>query len=126
MNSISIKTTAALACIGLGLALGARAADPAVAALAAVQDLGRLNGQALACADKDLAAWVKVLMLNHAPKTRAYGQAYEDGTQDAFAAHSRGTPCPGRQASTARLDEVTQRLRTALPAAPPAPASASK
>ncbi len=83
--------------------------------LSAVRDLGLLNGQALACGNKETAAWVKILMLNHAPKTREYGEAFEAGTQEAFAAHGREMPCAERTALAARLDAVTQRLKAALP-----------
>lgn len=114
-----MKRVAILACC-LGLAFAAHAADDNEAGLAVVQDLGRLNGQALACAQKSTADWIKVLMLTHAPKTRRYGEAYEAGTQESFAAHSRGAPCPDHAASAARLEEVTERLRTVLPAAKPA------
>lgn len=97
-----------------GLASAAQAAEDA--GLAAVRDLGRLNGQTLACGQKDTAAWVRILMLNHAPKTRAYGEAYEEGTQEAFVAHGRGTPCPAAAELAARLETVTRRLKTVLPA----------
>ena len=98
----------------LGLAAAAQASEEA--GLAAVRDLGRLNGQALACGKKDTASWVRILMLNHAPKTRAYGETYEEGTQEAFVAHGRGTPCPTSVELADRLEAVTQRLKTALPA----------
>lgn len=99
-----------------GLTLAAMASGSEEAGLAAVRDLGRLNGHALACGQKETAAWVRVLMLNHAPKTRAYGEAYEEGTQETFAAHGSGTPCPSRTELSARLDEITQRLKKTLPA----------
>ncbi len=100
----------------LALALPAPASEEAAAGLAVVRELGRLNGQMLACGRKDAAAWVRVLMLNHAPKTRAYGEAYEEGTQEAFVAHNRGAACPAPAELTRRLDEVAQRLKAALPA----------
>jgi protein SCO1/2 len=100
-----------------GLTFAAMASASDDAGLAAVRDLGRLNGQTLACGQKDTAAWVRVLMLNHAPKTRAYGEAYEEGTNEAFARHNRGTPCPAPAELSARLEEITQRLKKTLPAA---------
>ncbi len=99
---------------GLTFSAAAMASDEA--GLAAVRDLGRLNGQALSCGQKDTAAWVRVLMLNHAPKTRVYGEAYEEGTNESFVAHNRGTPCPAPAELSAKVDEVTQRLKKALPA----------
>lgn len=99
-----------------GLTFSAAALAAEEAGLAAVRDLGRLNGQALACGQKDTAAWVRILMLNHAPKTRAYGEAYEEASQAAFVAHNRGTPCPSQAELSARLESVSQRLKAALPA----------
>ena len=99
-----------------GLTFSAMAFASDEAGLAAVRDLGRLNGQTLACGQKDAAAWVRVLMLNHAPKTRAYGEAYEEGTSEAFAAHNRGTPCSAPAELSAKIDAITQRLKQALPA----------
>lgn len=105
----------ATAILLFALAMPAGASEADAAGLAAVRELGRLNGIALACGQKDTAAWLRILMLNHAPKTRAYGEAYEAGTQEAFIAHGRGTPCPASAALAVSLEEVTQRLKTALP-----------
>ncbi len=112
MRTTISKRTFLFACC-LGLAAAVQASEEA--GLSAVRDLGRLNGQALACGKKDTAAWVRILMLNHAPKTRAYGEAYEEGTQETFAAHGRGEPCAAPAVLAARLDAVTQRLKAALP-----------
>jgi protein SCO1/2 len=99
-----------------GLTFSAMALASDEAGLAAVRELGRLNGQALACGQKDTAAWVRVLMLNHAPKTRVYGEAYEEGTQESFVAHGKGMPCPSPAELARKLEPVTQHLKTALPA----------
>lgn len=112
MRTTISKQTILFACC-LGLAAAAQASEEA--GLSAVRDLGRLNGQALACGNKDTASWVRILMLNHAPKTRAYGEAYEEGTQETFAAHGRGEPCAAPAVLSARLDAVTQRLKIVLP-----------
>ncbi len=101
-------------------------ANPAVAedveaGLAAVKQLGALNGQALACAEKDAAAYAKVLMLAHAPKTQRFGTAYEEATQEGYLAQTKASgTCPDTKTLAARIDEVAQRLKTALPAALPA------
>lgn len=113
MRATISKRAAFFACC-LGWAAAAQASEEA--GLSAVRDLGRLNGQTLACGQKDTAAWVRILMLNHAPKTRVYGEAYEEGTQEAFAAHGRGTACAARAELAARLEEITQRLKAVLPA----------
>ena len=105
-----------------GLTFSAMALASDEAGLAAVRDLGRLNGQALACGQKDAAAWLRVLMLNHAPKTRAYGEAYEEGTQETFLAHGKGAPCPAAAELAAKVDAITQRLKNVLPVAGQVPA----
>ncbi len=106
--------------LGLSTVLPAVAQD-AEAGLAAVRQLGALNGQALACADKDAAAHTRLLMLTHAPKTQRFGAAYEEATQESYLAQTRATSaCPDAKALAARIDDVAQRLRTTLPAAQPA------
>ena len=71
-------------------------ADAEAAALAAVRDLGAVNGQALACGHRATAARAKALMLDRAPRTYAYGEAFQDGTNTAFNAQTRMAPeaCP--------------------------------
>lgn len=119
MEKPSKKRFALLAC-GLALALPVCAADEIEPGLDVMKDLGRLNGQALACEQKDTAAWIRILMLTHAPKTRSHGEAYEAGTQEAFAAQGKGAPCPDSAESATRIEKITQRLREVFPAAPPA------
>ncbi|MEZ5614089.1 MAG: SCO family protein [Rhodocyclaceae bacterium] len=118
MRKALFKRFALLACC-LGLLAAAQAAEED--GLAVVRDLGRLNGQTLACSQKDSAAWVRILMLRHAPKTRAYGEAYEEGTQQAFVAQGRGMPCPTAAELAARLEAVSQRLKSVLPVRDPLP-----
>ncbi|MDR2240344.1 MAG: SCO family protein [Zoogloeaceae bacterium] len=101
----------------LGLSVGSAAAAEEDPGLTAVRELGRVNGQALACGEKDMAAWARLLMLRHAPKTREYGERYEEATQEAFIAHGRGQPCPATAQLAARLDAAAQGLQAALPAA---------
>lgn len=91
------------------------------AGIAAVKQIGALNGQALACAEKDAAARAKVLMLAHAPKTARFGAAYEEATQEAFLAQTKASgTCPDTKALADKLDDAAQRLQAALPIAPPA------
>lgn len=105
---------------GLALVSPLHAEESAAeAALAAVRELGRVNGQALACGHADTAKWTRVLMLNHAPKTRRYGEAFEEGTQESFIALNRERgQCPDGSVIATRLEEVTQKLRAALPVQP--------
>ncbi|MCF8178840.1 MAG: hypothetical protein K9J74_10065 [Sulfuritalea sp.] len=102
----------------LGLALANPAAAENVdAGLAAIRQLGTLNGQALACANKDAATHAKLLMLAHAPKTATYGAAYEDATNAGFLAQTRNAvACPDPKTLGGHIDAVAQQLRTRLPA----------
>lgn len=120
MNRIS-KTSPRLFVLLSLLAPLSAAADDVEAGLAAVRQLGILNGQALACADKDAAAHTRVLMLAHAPKTARFGTAYEEATQEGYLAQTRAAgACPEAKLLAGRIDEVAQGLRRTLPAAPPA------
>jgi len=114
-----MKRTAALLlamCAGLLLPWSAARAQPAAdAALRAIDDLARLNGQALACRDVPAAQRAKALMLAHAPKTPRFATAYEEGTQASFIAQTRnGAACPEAGALAAQIDAVARRLQTAL------------
>ncbi len=96
-------------------------AEDLEAAVAAVKQLGALNGQALACSEKDAAARAKVLMLAHSPKTARFGAAYEEATQEAFLAQTRASgTCPDAKALDGKLNDVAQRLQAALPITPAA------
>lgn len=96
-----------------------QAGAPADAGLAEIRDMGRLNGQALACSYGETAARIKAAMIEHAPKSRRYGAIFEETTNEAFLAQSRLEPtdCPDGPTLNARVDEVVQRLQAVLPAA---------
>lgn len=98
-----------------GLTFQVAAQTPSDAGMAAVQDLGRLNGQALACGELALSGQTKSLMIKHAPKTRGYGEIFETATSTAFLARGREGGCPGAADFTTRLTELSDRLQTVLP-----------
>jgi len=113
-----MKRSALLLCF-LGLALPARAADSSAdAGLAEVRDLGRVNGQALACGYAETVSRIKAVMIYHAPKSRSYGAAFEETTNKAFLDQSRKemTTCPDGPTLNGQIDEATQRLQVAVPA----------
>ena len=90
--------------------------DAVAAALAAIGDLGRLNGQALACSQMGSASQAKTLMIRHAPKTRRYGEVFEERTSEAFLAQGGDlTICPSAAEFSRRLDELSLRLQSLLP-----------
>jgi hypothetical protein len=81
---------------------------------AAVADLGRVNGLALACTFPQVAARVKEVMLAQVPKTRAYGEVYEAATSQAYMQIPGG--CPDAAALRLEAEVVATRIQAALPA----------
>jgi hypothetical protein len=111
-----MKRTVLLA--ALALIAGPVAADSA-AGFAAIQDLGRVNGQALACSQMAISSQSKQLMIRHAPKTRLYGEAFEETTNAAFLRQGQGPDnCPQPVEFVARISELAGRLQATLPVAP--------
>ncbi|MDP2155706.1 MAG: hypothetical protein Q8J61_06860 [Sulfuricella sp.] len=113
-----MKRSALLLCF-LSLALSARAAESSTdAGLTEVQALGSINGQALACDYAETVSRIKTVMIQHAPKSRRYGAAFEEATNKAFLDQSRKkmTTCPDGPTFSGQVDEATQRLQAAIPA----------
>jgi len=104
--------------MGLALpVLPARADSPAEAeALAAVKELGRLNGLALACQQPELSGRAKRLMIAHVPKLRDWGETYEAATTEAFLTPTAG--CPEAAMLRVQVEMVAVRLARLLPASP--------
>ena len=79
-----------------------------------VKALGRINGQALACGHKEVSTRTKTIVINGVPKTREYGEMFEQATTAAFLAQGNDKrACPPRPALTVELETV------ARPLAPP-------
>ena len=111
-----------LAIIVLALAaqLDTATAADAEAGLLAIKALGSLNGQALACAELQAATRAKALMLAHAPKTPRFGTAYEEATQAAYLAQTRGKEtCPDALRLTDQLNRLALQLAETLPLVAP-------
>lgn len=103
----------------LSLALSSQAADtPTDAGMKEIQALGRINGQALACNYAETVSRIKTVIIQHAPKSRRYGAAFEEATNKAFLDQSRKdmTTCPDGPTLNGQADEATQHMQAALPA----------
>jgi protein SCO1/2 len=107
----------------LACALTAHAADaPADAGMAEVRGLGRLNGEALACSYPEVAARIKLLIIQRAPIARRYGDAFEVATREAYLGQIKKgqEACPGAAVISSQADELGTRLQAAvLKGAPP-------
>ena len=91
------------------------AESPAVAdLLAGVAELGGVNGTALACGYTDLLPKAKALMLVRVPKTRRFGEAYEEASSAAYRAQTSGSQaCPESVVLALRLEAVDLKLQDA-------------
>ncbi len=96
--------------------LSAFANDLEAEARAAVADLGRLNGLALACRQPEASARAKRLMLDHVPKLRDWGELYENATSEAFLARAEG--CPDAAELRVRIELVAAKIARLLPPSP--------
>lgn len=102
---------------GLGLAAGVCAQEPAPVPpppdelVAAAQELGRINGLALACNYPELVVRIKGLMVGRMPKARRYGEAFDEATSAAFVA------TPGGCAEAAVLNVQAELAASRLPEA---------
>ena len=78
---------------------------------AAAQELGRLNGTALACGHREVANRIKYLMIQKSPKTPTFGNAFEAATQEAFVARTRdAAPCPEAPELARQAEVAAERL----------------
>ena len=101
----------------LALAAQIAAAEPAATdnELAAVDELGRVNGTALACSRADLVAKAKALMIARVPKARRYGEAFEAATDAAFRAQTANPSCPVDVILSLRLEAADLQLGNLFP-----------
>ncbi|HZV55434.1 MAG TPA: SCO family protein [Rhodocyclaceae bacterium] len=90
--------------------------DAEAEARAAVAELGRLNGLALACQQPELSARAKRLMIAHVPKLRDWGEIYETATNSAFLTPTTG--CPDAANMRVQIELTAAQLARLLPASP--------
>ena len=81
--------------------------------MAAVEQLGSVNGQALACRQVALSSQARNALIAVAPKTREVGEAFEAATNKAFLAPGG---CGDRKRLAAEVDAAIVALRIAYPA----------
>lgn len=99
-------------CALFSLTGGIHAATEPDSLTATVNSLGRLNGQALACDQKDLSGRIKAIMISRVPKTKELGVLFEQATTQAFLAQGADkSGCPPRPALALEI-EVTSRPLT--------------
>ncbi|THF61002.1 hypothetical protein [Pseudothauera rhizosphaerae] len=112
-HRIGILTGACAAAL-IALALPAHTAQPG-GIEQAVEELGQLNGLALACRQGALTARVRELLIEVAPKERAIGEHFERATQEAYLEIGRsGGECPDGRTLAAQIDAAREALLHAV------------
>lgn len=80
--------------------------------LAGVDELGRVNGVALACNYPEVVSKARAMMILRAPKTRRFGEAYEQASTAAFNEQgTSGASCPDAVVLNLKLEMTDLRLR---------------
>jgi hypothetical protein len=99
----------------LALTHSSHAADEGTAAVTA---LGELNGIALACKQPALVSRARNIIVTTAPKTRDFGEIFENATNAAFLEQGKGkTPCPDSATLVGQINAAEKRLQSAFPQA---------
>lgn len=102
--------------LALILATFANTGSAADAGTEAVEALGRLNGIALACQQPALVARARNAIVTTAPKTRGYGEAFENATNAAYLEQGKGAACPDAASLASNIAAAEQRLKAEFPA----------
>lgn len=102
--------------------LAAAAHADTSAGLGAVEKLGTLNGQALACRQVELSSRARNALVAHAPKTREIGEAFESATNRAFLSPAA---CGDRKRLATEIDAAIIDLRLVWPTIRPDTGTAS-
>jgi hypothetical protein len=97
----------------LALTHSSHAADEGTAAVTA---LGELNGIALACKQPALVSRARNIIVTTAPKTRDFGEIFENATNAAFLEQGKGNPCPDSATLVGQINAAEKRLQSAFPA----------
>lgn len=87
--------------------------NPAVAGLLdGARELGQSNGIALACGYTELSSKARAMMILRAPKTRRFGEAFEDASSAAFNKQSiSGEACPEAVVLALKLEMTELRMQ---------------
>ncbi|TXT30832.1 MAG: hypothetical protein FD131_1518 [Rhodocyclaceae bacterium] len=83
---------------------------------AAVEAIGRLNGIALACQQPALVARARNAVITIAPKTRGYGEAFENATNAAYLEQGKGASCPDAATLASNMAAAEKQLQASFPA----------
>lgn len=101
----------------LGLSTFVSVAHAANKGLEEVQALGHLNGQALACSQKENISRIKAVMISLSPRSRQYGAAFEQITHESFLVRSgEQEACGDAPVIALQVESLATSLRAMFPA----------
>lgn len=84
--------------------------------IAAVRDMGMLNGIALHCGYYDQTRIMKKNLVEILPKKRELGLAFDEASNESFLAFiDKKEKCPGAVSLMERVNKALQSLRTKFP-----------
>jgi hypothetical protein len=95
------------------IANSSQAADEGTAT---VEAIGRLNGIALACQQPALVARARNAVITIAPKTRGYGEVFENATNAAYLEQGKGATCPDAATLASNMAAAEKQLQASFPA----------
>ena len=96
----------------LGLCSFVSSANAAELGLDEVETLGRLNGKALACSQKNNIGRIKAVMISLAPKSRQHGAVFEKATEESFLVRSgEQQACADAPVIALQVETLAERLR---------------
>jgi protein SCO1/2 len=75
-----------------------------------VAQLGRLNGQSLACGYVRLSNRIRTIVIARMPKTREIGARFENATHGAFIDQGKGGACPPETALAVEIEAAARPL----------------
>ncbi|MET0068475.1 MAG: hypothetical protein ABW096_00445 [Candidatus Thiodiazotropha sp.] len=114
MNTSPLHLSASLFLMAL---IGTEAGAQNSGQLAAISDLGRLNGIALHCKALVETQRMKRVLVATLPKRRQLGELFDYETNRSFMAFiEKDEACPSPQSLTLQVDEALQRLQSLYPA----------
>ena len=110
--SLSFAVSISAAALSLALAPALHAEPAPASAESVLQEMGRLNGLALACQQPVISLRLRDAVVAHSARDRASGEVFEQTTSAAFLQQGK-TPvtCPDGRQLAAQADALAQRLQ---------------
>ena len=104
----------ALATLAAALTLSSPATFAGDAGTTAIEALGKVNGIALACQQPALVSRARNAVITIAPKTRGFGEVFENATNAAYLEQGQGGTCPDAAALASNIAAAEKRMQASF------------